>query len=288
MSRVGSDAERTKTFARYSIVGALVAALGALAAGLPGLVAKEWGLTSRAALQAMFLFYALIGIATAFVYRGLPGELVSAGPKVQAPLTVSKTRVYTLAALFSIDAFGGGLIVQSMLALWLFQRHGVSLGEAGTIFFFTSLLSAVSFLVAVRIADRIGLVNTMVFTHIPANLCLVAIPFVDSLAVVVALMLVRSLLSQMDVPTRSSYVMAIVLPEERPAAASITSVPRSLASAASPLLAGYLLAASGFGSFMVAAGVIKIAYDLMLLAAFRNIRPPEEESAAQARSIRAA
>jgi MFS family permease len=193
-----------------------------------------------------------------------------------------------LAALFSIDAFGGGLIVQSMLALWLFQRHGVSLGEAGTIFFFTSLLSAVSFLVAVRIADRIGLVNTMVFTHIPANLCLVAIPFVDSLAVVVALMLVRSLLSQMDVPTRSSYVMAIVLPEERPAAASITSVPRSLASAASPLLAGYLLAASGFGSFMVAAGVIKIAYDLMLLAAFRNIRPPEEEAAAQARSIRAA
>jgi MFS family permease len=279
MSRVVSDAERTKTFARYSIVGALVAALGALAAGLPGLVAKEWGLTSRAALQAMFLFYALIGIATAFVYRGLPGELVSAGPKVQAPLTVSKTRVYTLAALFSIDAFGGGLIVQSMLALWLFQRHGVSLGEAGTIFFFTSLLSAVSFLVAVRIADRIGLVNTMVFTHIPANLCLVAIPFVDSLAVVVALMLVRSLLSQMDVPTRSSYVMAIVLPEERPAAASITSVPRSLASAASPLLAGWMLGLSPFGWPLVAAGAIKIAYDLMLLAAFRKIRPPEESRA---------
>jgi sugar phosphate permease len=125
----------------------------------------------------------------------------------------------------------------------------------------------------------------MVFTHIPANACLVAIPFLDSIAAVIALLLLRSLLSQMDVPTRSSYVMAIVLPEERPAAASITSVPRSLASAASPFVAGLMLAGSSFGGFMIAAGLIKIAYDLMLLAAFRNIRPPEED---QARSIRAA
>ena len=193
--------------------------------------------------------------------------------------------MYLLAALFSLDAFGGGFIVQSMFALWLYQRHGVSAGEAGLIFFFTSLLSAVSFLLAVRIADRIGLVNTMVFTHIPANLCLVLIPFLDSVPAIVALLLVRSLLSQMDVPTRSSYVMAIVLPEERPAAASITTVPRSLASAAGPFVAGSMLALSSFGGFMIAAGVIKIAYDLMLLAAFRNIRPPEE---AQARSIRPA
>jgi len=132
----------------------------------------------------------------------------------------------------------------------------------------------------VRIAERIGLVNTMVFTHIPANLCLVAVPFVDSLGIVMALLFIRSALSQMDVPTRSSYVMAIVLPEERPAAASITSVPRSLASAASPVLAGYLLGVSAFGWPLVAAGALKIAYDLMLLAAFRKIRPPEESPAA--------
>ena len=137
-------------------------------------------------------------------------------------------------------------------------------------------MSAFSYLVAVRIAKRIGLVNTMVFTHLPANLCLVAIPFANDLFIVIALLCVRSLLSQMDVPTRSSYVMAIVTPEERPAAASITAVPRSLASAASPFLAGYLLSLSTFGWPLVAAGGLKIAYDLLLLAMFRRVRPPEE------------
>jgi MFS family permease len=288
LSRVVTDANRTATFARYSLVGSLVAAVGALAAGLPSLAVREWGFSMRGAIQAMFVLYALIALATALVYRGLPREMSGSGPKVQAPLTQSKRRVYLLSALFSLDAFGGGFIVQSMIALWLYQRHGVSAAEAGTIFFFTSLLSAISFLVAVRIADRIGLVNTMVYTHIPSSLCLIAIPFLDNLGVIVALLLMRSLLSQMDVPTRSSYVMAIVLPEERPAAASITSVPRSLASAVSPFVAGYMLASSTFGGFMVVAGAVKIVYDLMLLAAFRNIRPPEEEAAAQARSIRAA
>src|SRR5258706_16176294 len=133
-----------------------------------------------------------------------------------------------------------------MVALWLYQRHGVSPAAAGTIFFLTGILAAISFIVAVRIANRIGLVNTMVFTHIPANLCLIAIPFLDDLAAVVLLLFVRSALSQMDVPTRSSYVMAIVLPEERPAAPSITTVPRSLASAASPFLAGSMLGVSAF------------------------------------------
>jgi MFS family permease len=286
LSRVVADHERTATFARYSLVGSLLAALGALAAGLPALVADQWGMGLRTALQGMFVAYAAIGVATAIIYRGLPYALVSEGHTPPAPLTQSKRRVYTLAALFSLDAFGGGFIVQSLLALWLYQRHGVSTALAGTIFFFTSVLAAISFLVAVRIAERIGLVNTMVFTHIPSSLCLVVMPFADSLGIVIALLLLRSLLSQMDVPTRSSYVMAIVLPEERPAAASITSVPRSLASAASPLVAGYMLAASSFGGFLVAAGAIKIVYDLLLLAAFRNIRPPEELP--QARSIRPA
>src|SRR5262249_35484956 len=175
-----------------------------------------------------------------------------------------------------VDSFAGGLVVQSLLALWLFQRHGLSAATTGTIFFWTGILSAVSYLIAVRIARRIGLVNTMVFTHIPAHVCLILVPFAGSLYVVMALLMVRALMSQMDVPPRSSYVMAIVLPEERPAAASITAVPRSLASAASPFIAGWMLGLSPFGWPLVAAGAIKIAYDLALLAVFRKVRPPEE------------
>jgi MFS family permease len=278
LSRVVSDRERTAVFARYSLVGSLVAAFGALAAGLPGWAAHAWGIGGLPAMQAMFALYAALAGVTALVYRGLPRAMESDVRKPPAPLTVSKGRVYTLASLFCLDAFGGGLVVQSLLALWLYQRHGLGTAEAGTLFFCTSILSAVSFLVAVRIAERVGLVNTMVFSHIPANLCLVAIPFMDSLAIVVALFLVRSFLSQMDVPTRSSYVMAIVRPEERPAAASITSVPRSLASSVGPFFAGYLLGVSPFGWPLVAAGGVKIAYDLLLLTAFRKIRPPEEEA----------
>jgi MFS family permease len=276
LSRVVSDRERTAVFARYSLVGALVSAVGALSAGLPAWIASEWGIGFRTAMQGMFVAYTVLAIATALVYRGLPRTLDAEARRAPAPLTRSRGRVYTLATLFSIDAFAGGLIAQSMIALWLYQRHGLGPAEAGAIFFFTSVLSAVSFLIAVRIANRVGLVNTMVFTHIPANLCLIAIPFVDSLAVVIVLLMVRGLLSQMDVPTRSSYVMAIVLPEERPAAASITTVPRSLAGSPGPFIAGIMLGASAFGWPLVAAGAIKIAYDLMLLATFRKVRPPEE------------
>jgi predicted MFS family arabinose efflux permease len=184
--------------------------------------------------------------------------------------------VYTLAALFSLDAFAGGFVVQSMVALWMYQKFALSPATAGSIFFWTGVLTAISYLVAVRIASRIGLVNTMVFTHLPSSVCLIAIPFMPDLAWVIALLFVRSALSQMDVPTRSSYVMAIVTPAERPAAASITSVPRSLAAAASPFLAGYLLGLSSFGWPLIVAGGLKIVYDLMLLAMFRRVRPPEE------------
>jgi MFS family permease len=276
MSRLVDDRSRTAVFARYSLVGSLAAAAGSLAAGVPAWLAAHAQIPMREALQAMFVLYSVGAVAVALVYRGLPAAPVADAQVPPAPLTRSRTRVYTLAALFSLDAFAGGLVVQSLMALWLYQRHGLSAATAGSIFFWTGVLSAVSFLVAVRIAKRIGLVNTMVFTHIPANVCLIFVPFADSLGVVIALLMVRALLSQMDVPTRSSYVMAIVLPEERPAAASITSVPRSLASAASPFLAGWMLGISPFGWPLVAAGAIKIAYDLLLLATFRTIRPPEE------------
>jgi MFS family permease len=276
LARFVQDRDRTAVFARYSLVGSLAAAFGSLAAGLPALASSRWSWSAHAALQAMFLLYAVTAIGIAAIYSGLPRAPAGEARTAPAPLTRSRRRVFTLAALFSVDAFAGGLVVQSLVALWLFQRHGLSAATTGTVFFWTGLLSAASFLIAVRIARRIGLVNTMVFTHIPANVCLILVPFQESLAIVIALLMVRALLSQMDVPTRSSYVMAIVLPEERPAAASITSVPRSLASAASPFLAGWMLGLSPFGWPLVAAGALKIAYDLALLATFRAIRPPEE------------
>ena len=278
LARVAGDRDRTRIFAHYALTGTLVAAVGALAAGLPAAVAARTALPLVTALQGMFALYALLGAGAALAYRGLP-RTVATHTTPAAPLTVSRRAVYRLAALFSLDAFGGGFVVQSLLALWLYQRFGVSLATTGALFFVTGVLSAFSYLVAVRIARRIGLVNTMVFTHLPANLCLVAIPFVTDVTLAFALLVVRSALSQMDVPTRTSYVMSIVTPAERPAAAGVTAVPRSVASAASPLLAGWLLGASTFGWPLLIAGTAKIVYDLMLLASFRRHRPPEERDA---------
>jgi len=277
LSRIVADRQRTATFARYSLVGSLLAAAGSLAAALPATIVSVSGVSSTHAIQAMFVLYALIACASGLVYRGLPKALATEERQPMAPLQQSKQRVYTLAALFSLDAFAGGFVVQSMVALWLYQRFDLSLAAAGAVFFWTGVLSAASYLVAVRVAGRFGLVNTMVFTHIPSSVCLILLPFVPDLSYAIALLFLRSALSQMDVPTRSSYVMAIVTPAERPAAASITSVPRSLASALSPFLAGWMLGLSTFGWPLLVAGGVKIVYDLLLLALFRKIRPPEEE-----------
>ena len=278
LSRVVSDRQRTATFARYSLVGSLLAAAGSLAAALPATIVSLSGMSPTQAIQAMFVLYALIACASGLVYRGLPRALATEVQQPMAPLQQSKKKVYTLAALFSLDAFAGGFVVQSMVALWLYQRFGMSMAAAGVVFFWTGVLTAASSLVAVRVAGRFGLVNTMVFTHIPSSVCLILLPFVPDLSYAIVLLFVRSALSQMDVPTRSSYVMAIVTPAERPAAASITSVPRSLASAMSPFLAGWMLGLSTFGWPLLVAGGVKIVYDLLLLAMFRKIRPPEEES----------
>jgi MFS family permease len=278
LARMVEARDRTHLFARYSFIGATAAAIGALAAGLPEVAARLAGAELRPALQAAFLAYAAIGGLALLLYRRLPrAKPLDGAAKPAPPLGRSRRIVLTLAALFSLDAFAGGLVVQSLLALWLFDRFGLSLAAAGAIFFWTGLLSALSHFVAAWLAERIGLVNTMVFTHLPSNLCLVLVPFAPTLWLAILLLLVRSALSQMDVPTRTSYVMAVVTPEERPAAASITAVPRSLAAAAGPALAGAMLAASPFGWPLVAAGALKIAYDLMLLAMFGKVRPPEED-----------
>ena len=275
LSRTVPDAERTRMFARYSLIGALAGAIGALAAGSPDVLADA-GVPQLTALRLMFGLYAVLGVAGGAMYACIPPDATPAAERPAAALGPSRAIVYKLAALFSIDSFAGGFAVQSLLALWLFTRHGLSLSTAGVFFFWSGLLAAFSFPVAAWLSRRIGLVNTMVFTHIPSNLCLIVAAVVPSLEVALALLLVRAALSQMDVPTRSSYVMAVVTPPERPAAASLTSVPRSLAAAASPTLAGALFA-SGLEAWpLVICGLLKILYDLALLWMFRHVKPPEE------------
>jgi MFS family permease len=271
-----ADDKRTALFARYSLVGSLFGALGALAAAVPEFATAILPLDFTGALKAMFVLYGLFGLTTFVLYRRLTQEGADDVRQVKQPLGQSRRIVFTLAALFSLDSFGGGFFVQSLLALWLFDRFELSLAMAASFFFWSGVLTAFSYLVAVRIAGRIGLVNTMVFTHIPSSICVILVPFVPHLGIVLALLLVRAALSQMDVPTRSSYVMAVVTPAERAAAASITAVPRSLASAMSPALAGWLMSVSAFAWPLLIGGTLKIVYDLLLLAMFRRIKPPEE------------
>ena len=276
ISRFVADRERTGVFARYSLVGSLVAALGALFAGVPQVLTSHAVMSAKGALQVMFVLYGLFGILAAVMYARLPRSRADAPPQGGGSLGSTRKMVYKLAALFSLDAFAGGLVLESMLVLWLYERFQLSLAVAGTLFFWTGVLSAFSYLVAVRIARRIGLVNTMVYTHLPSSVFLILVPLMPSLSWSIALLLARSALSQMDVPTRTSYVMAIVPAAERAAAASITSVPRSFAAALGPVLAGSLLSLSGFGWPLVVAGALKISYDLMLLYTCRHVRPPEE------------
>jgi MFS family permease len=269
-----ADQERTRAFARYSLIGALSMAAGALAAAVPDFLVLA-GIGKVSAFKLMFYAYAALGVVSATLYQRLPHARMDE-PRSSAPLGPSRGVVYKLAALFSLDAFAGGFVVQSLLALWLFERFELSLSAASLFFFWSSVLTAFSYLVAARLARRIGLINTMVFTHIPASLCLIAAAFAPSLAVALGLLLMRSALSQMDVPARSSYVMAVVTPEERPAAASFTAVPRTLASAISPGISGVLLGGAFLAAPLIVCGVLKITYDFALLYTFRNVRPPEE------------
>ena len=268
------DRDRTRAFARYSLTGAFAAAAGALAAATPDFLVA-FGLGPLDAFKAMFIAYAALGIAAALVYSRMP-HVRADEARPSAPLGPSRRTVYGLAALFSLDSFAGGFTVQSLMALWLFAKFDLSLSAASLFFFGTSFLAAFSFPMAAWLAGRIGLINTMVFTHIPSSLFLILAAFSPNLYVALGLLLVRAALAQMDVPARSSYVMAVVTPPERTAAASVTAVPRSLASAISPAFAGLLLGTPFLGLPLVVCGVLKIVYDVALLFSFRHVKPPEE------------
>lgn len=268
---------RTALFARYSVIGALCAAVGALASAWPDWLAAHTRFSQLDALRAMFVLYGALGVGVWWLYRGMDdADPHAAASPPPAPLGPSRQVVVRLAALFSVDAFAGGLVVNALLSLWLLQRFGLSLAQAGTFFFWSGLLSAASQLAAPHVARRIGLLNTMVFTHIPANVCLVLAALAPSMPAALLLLFVRSALSQMDVPTRTAYVMALVTPAERAAAASFTAVPRSLAAALSPTLSGALFAAGWISLPLVACGLLKIAYDLALWRSFRARRLADE------------
>ena len=262
-----ADSERTALFARFNLGGILLGALGALATWIPPLAQRGRG----------FLVYAATAVAILFLYLGLRSGREIASHEVRAsPLLRSRRVVLRLTALFSLDSFGGGFVVDSLVALWLSERFALSIASIGGVFFAARLLSAFSQLVSSRLAARIGLVRTMVYTHLPANLFLIAAALMPTARLAIACLLARMALSQMDVPARQSYVMAVVPVEERAAAASVTNVPRSLAAALTPLFAGALLARTSFGWPLVLGGAIKIAYDLLLLAQFRSVPPTAE------------
>jgi MFS family permease len=272
---------RPWTFAVYNVGAVFAGALGALASGLPARLARNQGWDVTRTQQWSFLLYAAAGVVILVLYTRLADhrdtvpEILHERPT--RALATSRRTVLELAALFSLDSAGGGFVVTSLLVLWLHLRFDLSAGTTAAVFFAAGVLAGCSQLLAPRLAARLGLVRTMVFTHMPASVFLVLAAFAPNGTVAIALLLCRALLSQIDVPARQSFVMAVVPAGERAAAASVTNVPRSLASALTPLLAGMLLARTTFGWPLVIAGVMKITYDLLLLALYRDVR--EEEGA---------
>ena len=260
-----TDERRSHTFARYSFFGGALASLGALSAGLPARF--HWQ------LQSVFLIYTFAGVAMLGVYVTM-SPLVEAAAQAAppTPLGPSKRVVYKLAGLFSLDSFGGGFAVQSLLVLWLLRRHHFSVGKAGAVLAVMQILAAASGFIAVRIERRIGPLRTMAFTHLPGQILLISAALMPNAPLAVACLIARSLLSSMDVPVRNAYVMSVVTPAERAAAASVTNVPRSLASALPPIAAGWMLDRSNFGWPLIIAGSLKIVYDLLLLRMARQPR----------------
>lgn len=278
----------TDIFARYNLVASLAGALGSLAAGLPDLLV-QWGVSRTDGFRLMFGLYALLAVVVSLLaLRITPNveirratDAATGWRQLLPPLGPSRRVVLRLAGLFSLDAFAGGLIVQSLMVLFFHLRFGVPLGALAVLIFASNIFSALSFLAAARLARRFGLLNTMVFTHLPSNILLMLIPLMPVFPLAAGLLLARQALSQMDVPTRQAYTMALVDPAERTAAASVTSLARSAGSSSSPAFAGLLLQGPvlSLGLPFVFAGALKSVYDLILWTIFRRV--PKEGGAPQ-------
>ena len=276
LPQTASEKTRNRAFGLYNAVGAAMVALGALAAAIPATLSL---LDLLASYRLMFMLYAALGIATFLAASRLSPKVELARLPERASfitLTHSRGPVLRLAGLFAVDSFAGGFVVQSLLVYWFSLRFGVGAEFLGPLFFGVNVMKSISYLLAVRIADRIGLLNTMVFSHLPSNVLLIMIPLMPSLTAASAVLLARHLLSQMDVPTRGSYIVAVVKPEERTSAVGVTTLSRTLAHAFGPVLAGAAISVARFGFPFFVAGGLKIAYDLALYFSFREHKPPEE------------
>ncbi len=273
---------RTHTFAWYNLVGSFATATGALAGGWLAQIQVSKGWSALDAYRFILMGYALGGLVLTFLFLDLSSEVeVTQTNKVESKLVFglhrSRKVVFKLSALFALDAFAGGLIVQSMVAYWFHIKFGVDSGTLGSIFFGANVLAGISALLAVSLAKKIGLINTMVFTHIPSNILLILVPLMPNLPLAIGLLLLRFSISQMDVPTRQSYTMAVVAPDERSAASGVTAIARSVGASLSPALTGIFFSIPIlFNAPFFLTGGLKIAYDLLLFREFRSVKPPEE------------
>ena len=271
------DQHRTTVFSAYNLIGSLLGAMGALAVGLPSLFSIPEITGYRVLVWGYVICAAVMMVVFGFLSPAIEGKRKTDSQKLAIGVQRSRKVVAKLAGLFALDAFAGGFIVQSIVAYWFYLRYETDLNTLGGIFFGTNLLAALSFLAAPAIARRFGLLNTMVFTHLPSNVLLLLVPLMPNLELAVVMLLIRNLLSQLDVPTRQSYTMAVVDPDERAASAGILSVARNAGAAIAPLFAGPILTVPSLGFPFLLAGGLKIIYDLWIFAVFRKVKPPEEE-----------
>jgi len=279
-----SNRSRTKAFAWYNLAGSFAAALGTLCGGGLAQTLQACGMPTLEAYRFVLMGYAIGGLILGILFLALsPGIEVAAASKTESAPRVlgllhSRKIVIKLSALFALDACAGGFIIQSMMAYWFYLKFGINAGIIGLIFFGSDVLAGVSALLAVRIANKIGLIRTMVFTHIPSSILLILVPLMPTLPLTITVLLLRSSISQMDVPARQSYTMAVVAPDERSAASGVTSIARSAGAAISPSLTGVFLSIPTLISvpFFVCGG-LKILYDLALWREFRAVKPPEEQ-----------
>ncbi len=281
LSQIVPNSERTRVFAWYALAGSFATATGALVGGGLAQALQALGNSPLASYRMVVIGYAALGLAMAFLFSRLSPQIEIMHP----PTTAVKTRlglhrsrgvVLQLSSLFALDAFAGGFIVQSLIAYWFYAKFGVEPAVLGSIFFGANIVAGISALLAGPMAARIGLIRTMVWTHIPSNILLMLVPLMPNLPLAIAVLLARFSISQMDVPTRQSYTMAVVAPDERSAAAGVTTIARSLGSAFSPSLTGAMLGASLLSLPFFLSGGLKIVYDVALYFQFRALKPPEE------------
>ncbi len=281
---VSNVRKRNIIFALYNMAGTFAMSVGILLSGLPTILQHQFGLSQIESIKPLFMLYSILGIIVMIIYFMLSKKIELTGDQIAKPLTQTlspgtKKIVGKLSGLFSLDSFAGGFVIQSIVAFWFFTKFGLDLTTLSYIFSIAGVLTAFSFLAAARIADKIGLVNTMVFTHIPSNILLILVGFAPTLPLAIAFYLGRMALSQMDVPTRQSYIVSVVKEEERTASTGITNISRNISQAVSPSLTGYILQALPVLSApFVFGGILKIAYDLALYLNFKNIKPAEEET----------